>query len=75
MKRACLFALLTAHASAEKLTYPDSHPKPLTEKIHGIEVSDDYRWLEDLNSKETAEWVTAEWDRIKAEPLAYQHKV
>ena len=45
MKRACLFAMLTANLSAEKLTYPDSHPKPLKETIHGVEVSDDYRWL------------------------------
>ncbi|MDG1072502.1 MAG: prolyl oligopeptidase family serine peptidase [Akkermansiaceae bacterium] len=60
MKRACLFAMLTANLSAEKLTYPDSHPKPLSEKIHGIDVSDDYRWLEDLNSKQTAEWVKAQ---------------
>ena len=44
--------MLTANLSAEKLTYPDSHPKPLSEKIHGIDVSDDYRWLEDLNSKQ-----------------------
>ena len=60
MKPIALLTMLTTIASAEKLTYPDSHPEPLVEKIHGLEISDPYRWLEDLNGKKTATWVNAQ---------------
>ena len=39
------------------LQYPDSHPGKTVETLHGIEVADPYRWLEDLNSEQTATWV------------------
>ncbi|MGJ8725039.1 MAG: prolyl oligopeptidase family serine peptidase [Roseibacillus sp.] len=42
---------------AEPMTYPNSHPGDIVETLHGIEVADPYRWLEDLNSGQTATWV------------------
>ncbi len=45
---------------ADPVTYPDSHPTELTETIHGTSISDPYRWLEDLNSKQTHEWIAAQ---------------
>lgn len=42
---------------AEPMTYPNSHPGDTIETLHGVEVADPYRWLEDLNSAQTANWV------------------
>ena len=50
-------APLTLAADPMPLKYPDSHPGTTVETLHGIEVADPYRWLEDLNSKQTATWV------------------
>ena len=52
-----LLALAPLSLFADPMTYPDSHPSDLVETLHGVEVADPYRWLEDLNSKETATWV------------------
>lgn len=47
--------------SAEvKLTYPDSKRNATVETLHGISVSDPYRWLEDLNSEETGKWIASQ---------------
>ena len=43
-------------------SYPDSRPGDIVEVLHGVKVPDPYRWLEDLNSKETAQWVKAQND-------------
>ena len=50
-------SLMMSHAEEARLDYPDSSPENLTEQLHGISVSDPYRWLEDLNSEKTAAWV------------------
>ena len=34
--------------------------EPLTEILHGVPVSDPYRWLEDQNSARTREWLAAQ---------------
>ncbi len=44
----------------EKLKYPDARKADSVDTYFGTEVADPYRWLEDDNSEETAEWVTAE---------------
>ncbi|MCM2254557.1 MAG: prolyl oligopeptidase family serine peptidase [Vicinamibacteria bacterium] len=40
--------------------YPDSRRQDLVETLHGVAVADPYRWLEDIDSKETATWVEAQ---------------
>ena len=55
-----LAVIATASVHAAPLEYPDSHPTVLTEKIHGIDVPDPYRWLEDLNSEQTHQWIEAQ---------------
>jgi prolyl oligopeptidase len=40
--------------------YPTARRDDLVETIHGVEVADPYRWLEDDRSAETAAWTTAE---------------
>ena len=44
----------------ESLTYPDARRVSHTDTYHGERVRDPYRWLEDGESEETREWITAE---------------
>ncbi|MGM0587810.1 MAG: prolyl oligopeptidase family serine peptidase [Bacteroidota bacterium] len=39
------------------ITYPETRKVDSTDTYFGTEVSDPYRWLEDLDSEETADWV------------------
>ena len=39
---------------------PSSLVKPVTEILHGVPVTDPYRWLEDQNSPETRTWIAAQ---------------
>lgn len=36
---------------------PPSPTEPVTEVLHGVEVTDPYRWLEDQNSPRTRAWI------------------
>ncbi len=42
------------------IIYPDAKRTDVTDTYFGLEVADPYRWLEDDNSAETAEWVAAQ---------------
>ncbi|MGC6427255.1 MAG: prolyl oligopeptidase family serine peptidase [Akkermansiaceae bacterium] len=44
-------------AKDTSITYPNSHPVDTVETIHGVKVADPYRWLEDLNSDRTRQWI------------------
>jgi prolyl oligopeptidase len=62
-----LFALLAAAAVLAGLglaQQPKAPPKTRTdnvkETLHGVEIVDAYRWLEDQNSAETRAWIDAE---------------
>ncbi len=44
----------------EEIKYPVSKKVDQTDEYFGVQVADPYRWLEDDNSEETAEWVKAE---------------
>ena len=44
----------------EKLTYPETRKTDTVDVYFGEQVADPYRWLEDDNSDETAEWVVAQ---------------
>src|ERR1051325_4915524 len=48
--------LASPAASAEKPAYPPSRVDDVVENLHGTEVHDPYRWLEDGSSAEVKAW-------------------
>lgn len=42
------------------MTYPPARKSGLVETLHGVEVADPYRWLEDADSPDTTAWVDAQ---------------
>lgn len=36
---------------------------PVTDTFHGVDVTEDYRWLEDASADETVAWTKAQQDR------------
>ena len=61
-----LLALVVQPAAAQsakppaKLTYPQTKKVDQIDDYHGTKVADPYRWLEDLDSADTAAWVAAQ---------------
>ena len=53
-------ALLPAQLTGQQLQYPQTKKIDHVDTYFGVKVADPYRWLEDDNSAETAQWVEAE---------------
>jgi prolyl oligopeptidase len=47
-------------------TPPYSPVEPVTEILHGVPITDPYRWLEDQESPRTREWLTAQTKYARA---------
>ena len=41
----------------QNMDYPESKKVEFTENVHGYEIEDSYRWLEDFTSEESEDWV------------------
>jgi len=61
------FALLIVILQSPALSVPAQNPSPpktrtenVNEVLHGVEIVDPYRWLEDQNSPETRAWIDAQ---------------
>ncbi|KAL8001361.1 putative peptidase S9A, prolyl oligopeptidase, alpha/Beta hydrolase [Plasmopara halstedii] len=51
-------AMKSASLLTEKVIYPAVRRGDVVENLHGVQVADPYRWLEDPDSPETREFVT-----------------
>jgi len=49
-----------ASSPEPKLNYPVTKKGDLIEDYHGTKIADPYRWMEDLDSKDVADWVATE---------------
>jgi prolyl oligopeptidase len=45
---------------------PYSPVEPVTEVLHGVPITDPYRWLEDQNSQRTREWLGAQQEYARS---------
>src|SRR5579872_3158492 len=60
--------LATAASAADFPPPPETKMDPVTETIHGVEITDPYRWLENQKSPATREWIERQ-NRYAAEIL------
>jgi prolyl oligopeptidase len=49
-----------AQAQSQKLSYPVTRTGDVVDDYFGNRIADPYRWMEDLDSQEVADWVAAE---------------
>ena len=52
-----LILIITACSNQNTSSYPETKKEKFTETIHGYEISDSYRWLEDFTSDDSLDWV------------------
>ena len=52
-----LIILISCSSNDDGSVYPESKKINFVENIHGYEISDSYRWLEDFTSDESFNWV------------------
>jgi prolyl oligopeptidase len=57
---ACLLAAACSEVSMSKVSYPESPRGNVVEDYFGTKVADPYRWMEELDSKQVADWVAAQ---------------
>jgi len=62
---AVLILLLSCSNEPQEISYPNSQKIDFVETIHGYEIKDQYRWLEDFTSSDSQEWVKKQNDFTK----------
>ena len=74
----CLLLILVGCEESSTLQYPETQKQAVTDTYFGEEVVDNYRWLEDDLSEETADWVGRQndltFDFLKKIPFRNQLK-
>ena len=59
---AMLFCSLVLPVEAGAKAPPETRQDNVKENVHGVEIVDPYRWLEDQESPETRAWIEAQND-------------
>ncbi|HEX4952968.1 MAG TPA: prolyl oligopeptidase family serine peptidase [Thermoanaerobaculia bacterium] len=54
------WSLLSSDLALAQATPPPTREEPVREILHGVEIVDPYRWLEDQESPETRRWIDAQ---------------
>ena len=67
-------AVVMAPAPATPLVYPITARVNVSDKYNGVTVEDPYRWLEDLDSDATRQWVEAQNKVSKPRLEAIPHR-
>ena len=49
--------IVSCSPNIKDMSYPESKKIEFSENLHGFEVEDSYRWLEDFTSEESVDWV------------------
>ena len=62
---AVLMLLLGCSNEPQRISYPNSQKIDFVETIHGYEIKDQYRWLEDFTSSDSQKWVKKQNDFTK----------
>ena len=52
-----VFLIISCSDYGKEINYPESKKIYFAEKLHGYEITDSYRWLEDFTSEDSLEWV------------------
>ena len=52
-----LVVLMSCSNQVEEMNYPEAKKIEFIENIHGYEINDSYRWLEDFTSNDSLDWV------------------
>lgn len=55
-----VLAAAAAPVMAQSISYPEARRGDVAEEMHGVQVADPYRWLEDESSAETQAWIAAQ---------------
>lgn len=53
----CLILTAEMYAQNSELKYPATRKADVVEMLHGVEVADPYRWLEEMDSPEVKDWI------------------
>lgn len=52
-----VFPLLVTGCGRGRIVYPETRIEPVTDVLHGVAITDNYRWLEAEDSPEAGRWI------------------
>ena len=61
-----IVGVLVLAANAHALDYPETPKKPITDSYHGVQITEDYRWLEDGSDPAVKAWSAKQLDLTRS---------